>query len=138
MAKADRRKSSRIKVHLSSGLEMKQLNKVSSDARLAVSRTRSKCAYNQWKFDTFAMCTENIEKKYRSVITFPVLAFMLFGQLASQLRIGLQDMMILMQNQLEILTFSNLRALPLVFPILVIEGFSLLATSLTGFNRCRS
>jgi len=62
MVKVDRRKSSKIKVHLSSGLEMKQLNKVSRTARLAVSRTRSKCAYNQWKFDTFARCTENIEK----------------------------------------------------------------------------
>jgi len=67
------------KVHSSSGLEMKQLKKVSRNARLAVSRTRSKCAYNQWKYDTFAMCTENIKKKYRSIITFPVLAFMLFG-----------------------------------------------------------
>ena len=70
MAKADRRKSSRIKVHLSSGLEMKQLNKVSSNARLAVSRTRSKCAYNQWKFDTFAMCTENIEKNIEASLLF--------------------------------------------------------------------
>ena len=70
---------------------MKQLNKVSSNARLAVSRTGSKCAYNQWNFDSFAMCSEDMEKKYRNVITFPVLAFMLFGQLASQLRIGLQD-----------------------------------------------
>ena len=70
---------------------MKQLNKVSRNARLAVSRTRSKCAYNQWKFDTFAMCTENIEKNIEASLLYPVLAFMLFGQLASQLRIGLQD-----------------------------------------------
>ena len=73
MAKADRRKSSRIKVHLSSGLEMKQLNKVSSNARLAVSTTRSKCAYNQWKFDTFAMCTENIEKNIETSLLFQCL-----------------------------------------------------------------
>ena len=62
MVKADRRKSSKIKVHLSSGLEMKQLNKVSRTARLAVSRTGSKCAYNQWNFNRFAMCSEDIEK----------------------------------------------------------------------------
>ena len=62
MAKADRRKSSKIKVHLSSGLEMKELKKVSRNARLAVSRTGSKCAYNQWNFNSFAMCSEDIEK----------------------------------------------------------------------------
>ena len=62
MVKADCRKSSKIKVHLSSGLEMKQLNKVSRTARLAVSRTGSKCAYNQWNFNIFAMCGEDIEK----------------------------------------------------------------------------
>ena len=62
MVKADRRKSSKIKVHLSSGLEMKQLNKVSRNARLAVTRTGSKCAYNQWNFNSFAMCSEDIEK----------------------------------------------------------------------------
>ena len=98
MVKVDRRKSSKIKVHLSSGLEMKQLNKVSRTARLAVSRTGSKCAYNQWNFNNFAMCGEDIEKidpESAYVIIFLVDAFMLFGQLASQLatqlRIGLQD-----------------------------------------------
>ena len=62
MVKADRRKSSKIKVHLSSGLEMKQLNKVSRTARLAVSRTGSKCASHQWNFNIFAMCGQDIEK----------------------------------------------------------------------------
>ena len=57
---------------------MKQLKKVSRTARLAVSRTGSKCAYNQWNFNSFAMCSEDIEKN-RNVITFPVHAFMLFG-----------------------------------------------------------
>ena len=65
MAKVDRRKSSRIKVHLSSGLEMKQLNKVSRNARLAVSRTGSKCAYNQWNCNSFAMCGEDTGKIQR-------------------------------------------------------------------------
>ena len=73
MAKADRRKSSKIKVHLSSGLEMKQLNKVSRNARLAVSRTGSKCAYNQKNFDSFAMCSEDIETNIETSLLFQCL-----------------------------------------------------------------
>ena len=62
MAKADRRKSWKLRVRFCSGLEIKQLNKVSRNARLAVTRTGSKCAYNQWNFNSFAMCSEDIEK----------------------------------------------------------------------------
>ena len=73
MAKADRRKSWKLRVRFCSGLEIKQLNKVSRNARLAVTRTGSKCAYNQWNFNSFAMCSEDIEKNIETSLLFQCL-----------------------------------------------------------------